>query len=499
MNSALDVGVGAVYSICGALLIGYGGRRIRASGIVMVVTGLCWFIGTLWTALALLHRGPLTQLLIGYPTGRLRGWVPVSCVCLGYVDMLPSVGGNPAATVAVSTATIMAVGLGYRRAPGVERQDRAVSTAVTLIVEGVLGAAALVRIAGGALDPIVLPSYQLGLIVAAAVLVAQGIWGRGGSVSDVSVELGNREGGTVQDRLARVLGDPTLRLAAIDRFGHGLTDESGEPVEFPADPGPGRTRTPVPSSGPAVALLDHETGALADPALVGPVTALIRVAVDNARTQIDIAHRMAELEKSRRALVRAVDTERRLLEGDLRGGALESLACAADVLRTLPDDPDAPNSQIAELLRRAAESVSEFARGVHPRILDAKGLPDALGELAGRCPIPVTVQVPQVRLPLDLELTLYFVASEALTNVVKHAEASIATIHLTASAGQVRMEVSDDGAGGANPDRGSGLLGLADRLAVLGGTLSVTSKPGAGSAVVATLPRVPPAVVNGSN
>jgi signal transduction histidine kinase len=371
--------------------------------------------------------------------------------------------------------------------------------AVTVIVEGVLGAAALVRMAGGALDPIVLPSYQLGLIVAAAVLVAQGIWGRGGSVSDVTVELGNREGGTVQDTLARVLGDPTLRLAAIDPLGHGLTDESGEPVELPADPGPGRARTSVPSSGPTVALLDHETGALADPALVGPVTALIRVAVDNARTQIDIAHRMAELEKSRRALVRAVDTERRLLEGDLRGGALESLACAADVLRTLPDDPDTPNSQIAELLRRAAESVSEFARGVHPRILDAKGLPDALGELAGRCPIPVTVQVPQVRLPLDLELTLYFVASEALTNVVKHAEASIATIHLTASAGQVRMEVSDDGAGGANPDRGSGLLGLADRLAVLGGTLSVTSKPGAGSAVVATLPRVPPAVVNGSN
>ena len=499
MTSAFDVAVGVVFCVSGALLIGRGGHRLRTSGILMVATGLGWFVGTIWAALTLLHRGPLTQLLIGYPNGRLRGWVPVSCVCLGYVDILPVVGGNPVATVAVSAATIVGVGLGYRRAPGVERQDRAVALAVTVVVEGVLGAAALVRMAGGALDPIVLPGYQLSLVVAAAMLAAQGIWGRGGSVSDVTVELGDRDGGTVQDTLARVLGDPTLRLVAIDPFAHTLMDESGAPIELPDDPGPGRTRTPVPSGGPVVAVLDHETGALADLAIVEPVTALVGVAVENARTQLDITHRMTELAESRRALLRAVDIERRSLEGALRAGALRNLAGAADLLGALPDDPHAPNGPIVDMVRRATESVYEFARGVHPRILDVEGLPAALGELAGRCPLPVIVRVPQVRLPTELELTLYFVAAEALTNVVKHAGASTAAIQLTASADQVRMEVSDDGTGGADVDRGSGLLGLVDRLAVLGGTLSVNSKPGAGSAVVATLPRIPTAAVNGSN
>jgi signal transduction histidine kinase len=185
-----------------------------------------------------------------------------------------------------------------------------------------------------------------------------------------------------------------------------------------------------------------------------------------------------------------VDAERRSLERDLREGALGRLGEAAGMLALIPDDPRAPSAEIVTALHRATESVTEFARGVHPRSLDLGGLSTAIGELTGASPLAVSASLPAVRLPHDVELTLYFVAAEALTNAVKHAGASRAAILLELADGLIRLTIADDGNGNGDLRAGGGLTGLADRLAVIGGALEIESVSGTGTTVMATVPGV---------
>jgi signal transduction histidine kinase len=131
----------------------------------------------------------------------------------------------------------------------------------------------------------------------------------------------------------------------------------------------------------------------------------------------------------------------------------------------------------------------ELAAGIHPAILTHRGLGAAVERLASRMPLPVTVaETPEGRLPPPVEASVYFVVSEALTNVAKHAGATAATVRIAAADRVLTVEVSDDGAGGADMRRGSGLSGLADRVAALDGELTVTSVPGAGTTVHAEIP-----------
>lgn len=142
-----------------------------------------------------------------------------------------------------------------------------------------------------------------------------------------------------------------------------------------------------------------------------------------------------------------------------------------------------------EELGSATAELREFARGIHPVVLSDRGLAAALGGLAERSPVPVEIAAaPEERLPISVESAAYFVVAESLTNVARYAAAELATVRVERRNGALEVEISDDGAGGANPEAGTGLRGLADRVAALDGSFAVHSEPGEGTTVEARIP-----------
>jgi len=164
------------------------------------------------------------------------------------------------------------------------------------------------------------------------------------------------------------------------------------------------------------------------------------------------------------------------------------LRLARDRLRSDPDAAAELLEQVAHELDTGLDELREIARGIHPAILSDHGLRYALHALAARLDIPVTIEVPTERLPGDLEATAYYIVSEAMTNVAKHAAATAARVSVRRDGDVVRCEVTDDGRGGADAAAGTGILGLRDRAEAAGGTLSIVSPPGQGTVVSATLP-----------
>ena len=204
-----------------------------------------------------------------------------------------------------------------------------------------------------------------------------------------------------------------------------------------------------------------------------------------------------ELRSSRQRLVSAQDEERRRLERDLHDGAQQRLVSISVVLRLARSltNGEADRAlgeridQTAEELDRALNELREFARGIHPTILTERGLVPALQSLAERSTVPATVDADiDARLPAAVEATAYFVASEALANVGKYSKASRVAIRAAMDDGELTVEVTDDGIGGADPSRGSGLRGLDDRVAAVDGTLEVESPPGSGTRLAARIP-----------
>ena len=207
------------------------------------------------------------------------------------------------------------------------------------------------------------------------------------------------------------------------------------------------------------------------------------------------AQARADLIASRARLVKAGDEQRRRLERNLHDGAQQrfvsvvlTLRLARDRLATDPAVTAGLLEQVARELDAGLEELREIARGLHPAILSDHGLRHALETLADRLPIPVSIEVPAERLPEHLEATAYYIVSEAMTNVAKHAGASSATVSVRREGDVVRCEVVDDGRGGADASTGTGIVGLRDRAEAAGGTLSVVSPRGRGTVVSATLP-----------
>jgi PAS domain S-box-containing protein len=204
-----------------------------------------------------------------------------------------------------------------------------------------------------------------------------------------------------------------------------------------------------------------------------------------------------EIRRSRARIVSASDAERKRLERNLHDGAQQNLVSvshavhlAARTLRTDPDQAEEHLDRALVELNTAHEELRELARGLHPQILTVQGLAAAIRSLAGRAPIPVTVvTVDDVeRWPPLVESAAYFVVSEALTNVLKYARATTATIRVAPRESRLVVEVSDNGCGGAQPNEGSGLGGLRDRVEALDGAFEVDSPPGQGTRIYAELP-----------
>jgi signal transduction histidine kinase len=217
-------------------------------------------------------------------------------------------------------------------------------------------------------------------------------------------------------------------------------------------------------------------------------TELVATAVSNIETR-------RELNASRARVVAAADETRRRLERDLHDGIQQRLVSLALRARTaeetpqLPIDVRAELSQLTDGLRAAIDEVREFSRGIHPAILSESGLKPALQSLARRLPVPVKLDLDLgQRLPEPLEVAAYYVVSEAFTNAVKHARASVIELTAHRRDGRLMLTVHDDGIGDADPSRGSGIIGLTDRVEALGGTISLVSPPGAGTMLQVQLP-----------
>ena len=218
-------------------------------------------------------------------------------------------------------------------------------------------------------------------------------------------------------------------------------------------------------------------------------TELVATAIANAESRSD-------LDASRGRIVAASDEARRRIERDLHDGAQQRLVSLGLALRAaqtaVPPQLgglEGELTNVAEGLANVLDELREMARGIHPAILAKGGLGSALKTLARRCPVPVELDVrAQARLPERVEVAAYYVVSEALTNAAKHAHASVVNVEVETVEGALRLRVRDDGVGGADPGRGSGLVGLKDRVEALGGTLTVQSPAGAGTALRVELP-----------
>jgi len=312
-----------------------------------------------------------------------------------------------------------------------------------------------------------------------------------GGLADLFRELGTLRGARLEEGLAKVLGDPGLVLAYRVPGERTYLDGRGQPVGLPG-PDDDRVTAPVERDGRELAMLVYDPSLDDDPELVESVAAAAAITLEDARLHAESQERLAELRASRERLVAASDAERRRLERNLHDGAQQRLVSVALQLRMMQSRAD---PVLAEQLKAAGDELSEsleelreLARGIHPAVLN-HGLEAALGSLASRASVATTVsfESPQ-RLPEPVELAAYFVACEALANVGKYARASAASVRVSRRDGMAVVEILDDGVGGADETAGTGLQGLADRVAALDGTLRISSPPGAGTVVTAELP-----------
>ena len=316
-------------------------------------------------------------------------------------------------------------------------------------------------------------------------------------VGQLVVELGDAPPrGALRDALARALGDPSVDVAYWLPEQGQYVDARGHPVDLPASDGR-RAVTSIERGGRPVAALVHDPALRDDQSHVDAVAAAAGLALENERLHAEVLARLEEVRASRARIVEAGDAARRRVERNLHDGAqqrLVSLSIALGMARSKLAEGRV--SELEGLLRQASEEASaaiselrELARGLHPSILSEVGLVGALESLAERSPVPVTLcATTDGAVPAPVEAAAYYVVAESLANVAKYARASSVQVRVERRGERLEVEVSDDGVGGAGLRPGSGLEGLADRVAALEGRLELHSPPGAGTVVRAELP-----------
>lgn len=474
-----DVLVGVVWLTAGGLLLRR--REHRRIGLLIAATGLTWLLGSIVTELALLHRGPLAHVLLAYPGLSLAGPLELVIVSAAYLEgAVLGVGATAAVALALAVALLGAAVWRFLHETGVVRRSRAAPTLATVLVAAVLVVSATARLEGSVLGRWLSLSYDGVLIATAVILFADlraGRWGRT-AVEGLVVDLGGS--GSLSRTLAHAIGDPSLEIAFTLDAGMTFVDEAGRPMSV-TPPDSSRAATPVPERGRPIAVLMHEPDALRDPELLDGTRAAVVLAVANARLQADVRRHLDDVAASRRRLLHASDVQRRELAEELDSAVMTRLEAAERFL-------DSDDEQLEQQLAMARLRLQRLVRGLRPSELEERGLAGALPELAAASSLPVSVEVPRVRLDEDVERAAWFVCSEALANVVKHAQASRAAIHVAVTRGHLVIEVADDGVGGADPSRGSGLRGLASRVESIGGTLAVGDGSNGGTRVVAELP-----------
>jgi signal transduction histidine kinase len=541
----LDVVIGAGFT--GVGLFAWYRRPDNRVGALMVANAFAWYAvvasntepSLLWTLAQLfsnLFAATAVHLLLAFPSGRLETTFDRVLVALGYltttIGWLPFVlFTDPAGfgcTDCPENLLLVDDNVGFRDAwldglgvVGITllmtvlgrlvQRWRTASAAQRRAVEpvflagGALMISLSVLLATGLFEP---SAEDLSMGVFYGVLVALGLvpyvflaglvrgrWIRGRGLGVLVRWLGQpHQAGGLHVELGRALGDPSVELAYWLPDSKRYVDAEGREVELPA-PDAGRAVTEVERRGRRIAAIVHDPALLEDPEQVRAAGTAAALALENGRLEAELRAKVEQLSASRARIVESGYAARRRLERDLHDGAQQRLVSLALSLRMLrarvADDPEALrdlDSARGEL-DQALDELRELARGIHPSILTDRGLDVALDGLARRAPLPVELEeMPVGRLPDRVESAAYFVVAEALTNVAKYAQATHASVNVRREDGQVLVEVSDDGVGGADPASGSGLRGLLDRLSAVGGRLEVDSPPGRGTTVRAEIP-----------
>jgi signal transduction histidine kinase len=480
--------------------------------VLLALAGFAWFLGTLGgssvgvvamvgTTLLTLHRGPLLHAVVGYPNGQASDRLGFLAMLMGYAYAATvGVARNDVVTIVVVSLVLAATIRGYASAAGPERRARmtALVAAVTLSLPLAGGSAERLARAGQEVEQAVLWAYEAAIVLVAIILLVDllfGQWARE-TVTRLVVDLGEgSESGTVQARLARALGDQSLSIAYWVPEANGYVDEGGTPVTLP-QAGSGKAVTEMEQQGERIGVLVHEASVSEEPGLVEAVASAAKIALSNVRLRAEVRRQVAELDASRRRILEAGDAQRQRLQQELRAGAgqrleevRELLNLALEEARSASDRLEAPGLEDALREARAAQvELQELAAGIHPVLLTEGGLGSALSSLAERALVPVRMVVSTQRLPAAVETAIYFLCSEALTNVAKYARASRVDIEVMAETNVAAVLVADDGVGGADPAAGSGLAGIADRIEALGGRLVVDSSAGNGTRLRAEIP-----------
>nr|WP_296075459.1 histidine kinase [uncultured Actinoplanes sp.] len=316
------------------------------------------------------------------------------------------------------------------------------------------------------------------------------------AVGDLVLDL-SASPGDLRPALARALRDPSVSLLYWLPQYRRWVDQQGEPADPPAADDRHAVRV-IRRDGRPIAALVHHPALTDEPELLDAVAAATEMVLDNGRLRAELRASLAEVRGSRARVVEAGRRERRRLERDLHDGAqqrLVGLSLRLGMLEARLTGDRAAREQVKEAKQDVAASLAELrdiAHGLYPAVLTGHGLAVALESVAGQASVPVRLEVRlRDRLGEAVEVAVYYVVCESLTNVDRHANAGAATVTVDRRGNDVIVEVVDDGDGGADTAKGSGLRGLADRVEALGGTLRVWSPAGAGTRIRAELPCEP--------
>ncbi len=463
---AIDITVGLAF-IVSAMLSPAATRERLLFGSV----GSLWLLGSVFPAAGLTHQAVLAIALLAFPSGRLAGivrWILAGLAVPLAFGLIPQPG------VAVLLATI---GLVAARGSALGRFPAA--SAITLAVV-LAGSWWLSRGTAVGYNPqLALVAYQATLLMIAA-----------------AFPFAAREAIASRARVVdRILGEETT--AGLAGFGVVLADALRDPsiqVLRPEDaPASSRNRLEVSDAGSLVAVIDYSAPTLDDPTIAEAVASAVRIAVRREQLERELGAQLFDLESARARLVAVADRQREATANRLRKDVVTPLRQATSDLeeaRARVEDGEASDALgiVVTELNTAQTELMGLVSGIPSSRLGGGRLRDAIRAMAQRSGIPVEVTAAPIEADVDTETTLFYVCSEALANAIKHAGAHRIDIVLVEEGDLIALKISDDGRGGADPS-GTGLKGLADRVASRGGRLRVDSPPGAGTTVTTTLPR----------
>ncbi|MFL5925463.1 MAG: sensor histidine kinase [Gaiellaceae bacterium] len=505
----------------GVLMI-IGGFATGVSGLAFAQFALPHTIGVIFDVLPAVI---FLHVYLAFPEGRLRSHFERGLVAAGYMAAIGfqlvkmSLGGvGPKNLLEVSTRTAAAHTV---------EQVQLVSISV-LCIAGIAVLAARRRHAGRPLRrpvALLIDSFALGLVMIAVLFVFGAFEGPAfqaiqratlivigispiafliglldarlarAAVGNLFVELrADPSPMALRDSLARALRDPSLELAYwLPEFG-SWADLDGLSVALP-EAASGRAMTLIDREGTRMAALLHDPALEEERELLAAVGAAAAIALENGRLQAEQKAHLEELKGSRARVIEAGQRERQRLERNLHDGAQQRLIALSLELSLLEKqvagdvDTRARLDQARQEIAVSLDELRAVARGLHPAVLSGHGLEVSLQSLAANAPLAVRLNVGfEERLPEQIEVAAYYVVSESLANIAKHARARSAGVEVSRVGGAVVVEVIDDGVGGADSEHGSGLRGLADRVEALGGTLRVWSPAGRGTRLRAEMP-----------